>query len=209
MSEIYQVKGKLLVFEGGSSVGKTTVVRKVCDKYTEILYTREPGGTKFGENIRKAVQSLDPYPVGDIPSVLAYNSARAQLLEEVVCPALVTGRTVLMDRFWPSTVAYQGASGADPTIIRTICSIAVGETKPDVYLYLDLDPRIAYVRRYGKDDLDRHDIKAIEFHDRVRSIYKEVGKEIGECWVEVDASKSPDEVFSSVTGILRERNLVK
>src|SRR3989344_4717332 len=104
-------KGKFIVIEGGVGSGKSTVYNKLKRRFKNWKFYREPGSTPFGERIRKAVQGLYHYPVDKYAAVFGYSAARANLIRTKIIPDLKKGRVVLLDRFWYSTYAYQGAEG--------------------------------------------------------------------------------------------------
>ena len=189
-------KGKFVVIEGGVGCGKSTLFNKLKRKYKKWSFYREPGSTPFGERIRKAVQGLYHYPVDKYAAMFGYNSARANLVRSKVIPDLKKGKTVVLNRYWFSTYAYQGTEGVDKKDIIKISSIATNNLNPDIILHLDLDPRIGMQRKDGKRDADRYDIKRFNFHKKIRKNYLELSRIFSDKWKIIDASKEKDKVYN-------------
>lgn len=203
-------RGKLVVIEGGVGCGKTTqseLLQKYFKKGWEFY--REPGSTEFGEKVRDAVQGLYGYEVDEYAAMFGYSAARANLIRGVIIPKLKKGKNILLDRYWYSTYAYQGSDGASKKVIETVSKIATDNLQPDVVLFFDLDPEIGMKRKSGHKDLDRHDVKKIDFHKKVRKNYKALGKKIGKKWVTIDASKSIEEVQQNVLNSLKRFKIIK
>lgn len=206
----------LLVLEGPEGAGKSTQLRLLTEwlaaRGHEVLAVREPGGTVLGDEIRRIL--LDP--ASDIvppAEALLFMASRAQLVERVVRPALESSSIVLLDRFFLSTYAYQGAGrGMREEDIVTANRIATGDLRPDLTLLLDLSTEegLARVRRRGADD--RMERAAGGFHDRVGAAFRRFATpewqsrhpECGPIAV-VDARGSETEVFARLHVVLRER----
>ncbi|MDR0994191.1 MAG: dTMP kinase [Verrucomicrobiota bacterium] len=178
-------KGKLITFEGPEGAGKSTqaamLIAKLEAKGVEVIYTREPGGTKLGEAIRGILQynaaGEDPCPESE---VLLFEASRAQLVRHVIMPALERGAWVICDRFADSTTAYQGfGRGFSVELIDTINHFAIGEAVPDMTLLLDVNVSLGMQRcakrQVGKKaQSDRIESEALEFHEKVRRGYLEL-----------------------------------
>ncbi len=188
-------KGRFIVLEGGVGCGKTTQFEKLKKRFPCWKFYREPGGTPFGEKIRDAVQGIHNYKVNPYASVLAYSSSRANLVREVIIPQLTKGKTVVLDRYWFSTYAYQGSDGISEKTVEKLNVIATGGLLPDLVLHYDLNPKIGLQRKAGQKDLDRYDVKDIVFHQEVRKRYLALSKKYSKIWRIIDASKSIEEVF--------------
>ncbi len=170
------MKGRLISLEGGEGAGKSTLLAGLRAHFErsgmDVLYTREPGGTPVGEAIRALV--LDPARRGMAveTELLLMFAARAQLVREVLQPALVSGRWVLCDRFTDASYAYQGGGRSiDATRIGELERIATGGLKPDLTLLLDLPVAHGRARASQRSDADRIEVERDDFFERVRVTY--------------------------------------
>ncbi|HIU82161.1 MAG TPA: dTMP kinase [Candidatus Ornithoclostridium faecavium] len=208
------MKGSFITFEGCEGVGKTTQVDRL-KRYLEksgqpALFLREPGGTVISEKIREMLLSKENDKMNGKCEALLYSAARAQLLGEVVAPALEKGSIVVCDRFTDSTFAYQGAArGLGVDFIDELNKLTCGDIVPDVTVFLDLHPREAFARKGGADKNDRLESQSIEFHEKVYLGYKEIASRYPERFICVDASKDADGVWEEVIALLRRRTSVK
>lgn len=172
-------KGKFITFEGSEGSGKSTQIemirRYLRRKKRKVLFLREPGTTKIGEDIRQILLDTGNARMGDACETLLYMGARAQLVDEVIAPALKKGTIVLCDRFLDSTVAYQGyGNGVNVDLIQTIGRFATQGIKPDLTLFFDIDVRKGLSRiRRKKDRIER---RAVGYHDRVRRGYLKLAR---------------------------------
>ena len=207
--------GKFITFEGPEGSGKSTQVKRLVEKLEaqgiKTVCTREPGGTATGEAIRNILQhdAVDE-TLGERAELLLFTASRAQLMDQVILPALGRGEWVLCDRFIDSTMAYQGfARGMDIDTLDRINDFAIGSRKPDLTLLLDLDVERGFQRleeRYadGKGSADRFEREGLDFHLRVREGYHQlVACEPGR-FRSVDADRSVDEVASNVWNAVKE-----
>lgn len=208
------MKGSFITFEGCEGVGKTTQVERL-KRYLEesgqkALFLREPGGTVISEKIRAMLLSKENDRMNGKCEALLYSAARAQLLGEVVSPALEEGTIVICDRFTDSTFAYQGAArGLGMDFIDELNKLTCGDVVPDVTVFLDLCPRAAFARKGGADKNDRLESQSIEFHEKVYEGYKEIARRYPDRFVCIDASKDADGVWKDVISLLRKRTSVK
>lgn len=203
-------RGKFVVIEGGVGCGKTTqseLLKKDFKKGWEFY--REPGSTEFGEKVRDAVQGLHNYEVEEYAAMFGYSAARANLIRGVIIPKLNKGVNVLLDRYWYSTYAYQGSNGASKKTIELVSKIAANDLVPDLILFFDLDPKIGMARKDGREDADRYDVKKLEFHNKVRKSYKELGKKVGRRWKVIDASKTIEEIHIETLNLLKKSKIIK
>jgi dTMP kinase len=204
MSEDKRVLGLkgFISFEGVEGCGKTTQVR-LLGKYLKaknfkVLITEEPGGTKIGLKIREILLSpenrMDP-----LTELLLYNSSRAQLIREVIYPALMQDIVVITDRFIDSTIAYQGyARGVDLRIINALNEIVAPDLKPFITFLLDIDVEEGLRRNRDKQKADRLELETLEFHNQVRRGYLQIAKEEPHRIKVIDASGSIEEVNRKV-----------
>jgi dTMP kinase len=200
-SESGQRRGVLIAIEGGDGSGKSTQARRATEyvraKGREVLLVREPGGTRVGERVREILLDPDLQEMGVRAELFLYMAARAQLVEEVIRPALGRGEVVIADRFLLSSVVYQGvAGGIGASLVREMGSLAVRGVEPDLTLVLDVDREEAEGRSRGEKD--RMEGKPTDFHDRVRRGYVDAAAAPGGRIRLVPASGAVEEVESIV-----------
>ncbi|MFZ7277756.1 dTMP kinase [Avibacterium endocarditidis] len=169
--------GKFIVIEGLEGAGKTTardaivevLVREGID---DVVFTREPGGTPLAEKLRHLIKYETEEPVTDKAELLMLYAARIQLVENVIKPALATGKWVVADRHDLSSQAYQGGGRQiDAQLLQSLKQTVLGDFSPDLTLYLDLDPEIGLARARGRGELDRIEQQEIAFFQRTRDRY--------------------------------------
>jgi len=205
-------KGLFITFEGSEGSGKSTQIRRVSALFhtlgREVLTLREPGGTLIGERIRNLLQ-FDKSVEGMTPKseLLLFAASRAQLVGEVISPALERGAVVLCDRFVDSTTVYQGVARAlDRREVATINDFAAGGILPDLTLLLDLDAEVGRQRaclRVGPDD--RMEQEGSEFYEAVRCGYLELARNNPHRFAIIDAMVNEDVVEASIIAVLKER----
>jgi len=205
-------RGLFITFEGSEGSGKSTQIRRLADRLLalgrEVITLREPGGTPIGEQIRNLLQ-YDGAAVAMTPEaeLLLFAASRAQLVREVIRPALARGGIVLCDRFLDSTTVYQGVARAlDESRVAAINDFAVGGTLPDLTLLLDLDA--AEGRRRAserKGPADRMEQEGADFYESVRRGYLKLAHAKPQRLAVVDASRGEEEVAVSILAILKER----
>lgn len=195
-------------FEGGEGAGKTTLIKKLQnileDQGYSVILTREPGGSLLGDALRDLVLHRDKkMKMGSKAELLLFLSARAQHVEEVIKPALESGKIVLCDRFYDSSVAYQGyARGLGPKEVEDLCLFATSGLVPDLTFYLDLDPQEGLKRAAGDRTPDLFEEQKIDFHTKVRAAFKEIAAGNQARIKVIDASKTPDNVLTQVLEII-------
>jgi dTMP kinase len=205
--------GKFISFEGGEGAGKSTQVRRLAsyltDRGHEVTVTREPGGTPIAEAIRAFILSGEAKALGAESEAVLFAAARADHVDKVIRPALARGAWVLCDRFIDSTRVYQGSGdGVDPALVRALERVAVGETRPDLTVILDVPAEIGMRRmaertgspdRFESDDLARHEMR--------RQAYLDIARREPERCVVVDAARSEEKVADSIRRIVDLRLL--
>lgn len=200
--------GLLITFEGSEGAGKTTQIAKLAEHLRAagrtVLLTREPGGTDFGEEVRNILKHA-PYGdrLTDEAELLLFIAARAQIVREVIRPALARGEVVLSDRFTDSTLAYQGAGrGIDVNFIRSLNDFATGGLKPHRTYFLDLPVEAGLARAKHRAaanaPTDRMETMNTLFYDRVAWCYRQLAESETERIVTLDATKTPDEIFAHI-----------
>lgn len=185
--------GVLITLEGPEGSGKTTQLPLLADwlkaRGYPVLQTREPGGTSIGERIRDLLH--DPAHIEMTPhaEILLYSASRAQLVAEVIRPALQAGKVVLCDRYYDSTYAYQGyGRGLSLDALQEITKFATGGLMPDVTFYLDIEPEVGLRRRTdGGEEMNRLDRETLAFHRRVREGYHALIAADPDRWVTIGA----------------------
>jgi dTMP kinase len=212
MADVQAVLGRFIVFEGPDGAGKSLQATRLADRLRAeghpVTLTREPGGTRLGEQVRQIL--LDPGPVarGPAADALLFNAARSQLVPEVIRPALARGEIVICDRYATSTMAYQGyGSGVDRGVLATIEAWATGGLRPDLVLVCDVPVDVGLARRDAGvaaeltrfEDSERHDLG---FHQRVRDGYLEMAAQDPERWVVLDGSGTPESVAAAVDRVV-------
>lgn len=209
-------RGLFITFEGCDGCGKTTCIEKVHEmlnvKKIPHVLSREPGGSKIAEDIRKIILDKDNVEEDPRTEALLYAASRRQHLVEKVIPVLEEGTMVLCDRYLDSSLAYQGyARGLGIDNIMAINAFAIENTMPDLTFFLDLSPEIGLKRVQSRArESDRLDQEKLSFHKAVYEGYQIINKRFSDRIVRIDASRSPDEVSSSVFDVIlkkvRERN---
>lgn len=171
-------RGLFLSFEGGEGSGKSLQARGLAQTLTErgleVVLTREPGGTAAGERIRDILLHAREIPLSPEAQVLLFSSARAQLVREVIRPALDAGKIVIADRFFDSSVVYQGhGQGVPLEAIRQVTALAVGTLVPDRTFVLDVPVEVGLARSGWRAEAkwDRFEADATDLHLRVRDAY--------------------------------------
>lgn len=206
--------GRFITFEGPEGGGKTTQAKRLLarlrDDGREVLYTREPGGTPTGEAIRDILQhDKAGEPICDQAEVFLFAASRAQLVRNVILPALERGIIVVCDRFADSTTAYQGYGRGFPVDqMLAINAFAIDGAEPDVTLLLDVPVSLGFERISGRqrelfEESDRIEREARAFHERVRNGYLDLAQRWPGRFRRVDAAAEPDEVARSIWEIVR------
>jgi len=201
--------GLFIVFEGPEGSGKTTQLRRLYGRLRRagfpVVRTREPGGTRLGERLRNLLKrTAGSEGLVAEAELFLFLAARAQLVNTVIRPALAAGRTVLCDRYSPSTIAYQ-AYGRGLPLDRVVEAdrLAAGGLWPDLVVLLDLPVEVGLARR-GRPGADRFEAEELEFHRRVRAGYLELARADPNRWLVLDAQAPPGELARKVWACVRE-----
>ncbi|PWF64329.1 dTMP kinase [Shewanella sp. BC20] len=203
-----QASAKFIVVEGLEGAGKSSaiaLIRDFIEKHTGLapVCTREPGGTPLAERIRDLVKIADPSdPLCDESECLLIYAARAQLVANVIKPALAEGKWVLGDRHNLSSLAYQGGGRGLMPLVEAVSNATLKDFKPDLTLYLDLDPKLGLQRAAKRGELDRIEQQAIDFFERARATYLRLASE-DEQIVVIDASQTMAEVHKDILAVLQ------
>jgi dTMP kinase len=203
-----------ITLEGIEGSGKTTQIGRLVefleDRGSECVTTRQPGGTRIGENIRSIL--LDPAnsALEPMTELLLYMADRSQHIYELIRPCLKAGKTVVCDRYFDATVVYQGfARGLNIELIQQLHQILFDDLKPDITLLLDLAPQIGLQRAWQQlntgqrsEHESRFEAETVAFHEKVRAGYLELARlEPGRFRI-VDAAQSQDQVFTAISKIV-------
>lgn len=192
-----------ITFEGGEGAGKSTQARalhqRLSSKGIPALLTHEPGGTPLGRKVRRWLKGERNNEAGDVDplaELLLFNASRAELVSNVIQPALKSGVTVICDRFYHSTVAYQGyGRGLSIDLIEAVNNIATGGLKPDLTVFLDLTIEHGLSRKKIRDRFEQEEP---DFHNRVRQGYLMIVKKDPERWLVIDGSLPKKEIESLI-----------
>jgi len=200
-------------FEGIEGSGKTTQIKHVAEflkrKGHDCIITREPGGTKIGGKIRSILLDPKSKDMDPLTELLLYIADRAQHINELVKPLLTEGKTVLCDRFYDATVAYQGfARGLDINLINRLNKLILEDLKPNITILLDLSPEIGLSRAWKQIDKGiresietRFEEEKLSFHKKVREGYLELARLEHERFRVIDASMDENQVQEEILKI--------
>ena len=198
--------------EGIDGSGKTTQIDMLIEALTaegySVVKLREPGGAKISERVREIL--LDPGfkgVMGDKTELLLYNAARAQVIHEIIQPALDAGKVVIADRFAWSTYAYQGyARGLGADMVQRLTELTCGSCFPELTVVLDIDVARGRARTAKRGEApDRLEQEKAEFFERVRQGYLAAAREFPDCVAAIDADRSAQDVFADLYKLVRGR----
>ena len=197
--------------EGPEGSGKTSHIKPLVEWLTAqghtVHATREPGGTDIGEQIRAVIHDLKNTEMHPRTETLLYQAARAQIVEQVIRPKLAEGTVVLSDRYYDSTIAYQGY-GHQQNLdqVRALVRYATGGLTPDLTILLDIEVEAGLKRKtQNASEWNRLDAYDVDFHRRVRAGYLEMVRQEPKRWRVVDASRAWEEVQGELRKVVLER----
>jgi dTMP kinase len=200
-------QGRFITLEGGEGAGKSTQVRAIAkllaERGIETLLTREPGGSVKAEELRELILSGYAKQFSPVGEAILFSAARIDHLDQTIRPALAKGIWVICDRFMDSTRAYQGALGnIDPRLIKALEKVAVGSTRPDLTMILDLPAEAGLARasaRRAKGVMaDRFESETLEFHQALRNSFLEIAAAEPERCAVIDASQDIEQVSDQI-----------
>ncbi len=205
--------GKLISFEGSEGSGKSTQIARLAEHLQklgrEVMATREPGGTEIGEQIRNIiVHNSKGDEMCPETELLLFTAARAQLVREVIAPALLRGAVVLSDRYLDSSTVYQGiARNLAPDPVNQINRFAVGNVMPDLTVVIDVPTEVslARIRQRASDLPDRMERENIEFYRKVREGYLLLARQWPERVVVIDGTQPPDVIEKEIWAAVQQR----
>ena len=202
-------RGIFITMEGPDGSGKSTQIA-LLKEYLEkegydVIITREPGGTKISENIREVILNPDYKEMSSVTEMLLYASARAQLIAEVIGPAIDSGKAVIRDRFVDSSLVYQGmARGLGVEKVYEINKAAIGDYMPDVTFMLDLPAETGIARKKDQKELDRMEQESLDFHRSVAEGYREMARRFPERIKTIDATLPIEEICGIIKGRVKD-----
>ena len=208
------MKGLFIVMEGPDGSGKTTQIN-MLEQYLkeagyECLITREPGGTVIGEEVRELILNPEYKEMSPVTEMLLYAASRAQLVHEVIGPALEAGRIVISDRFVDSSIVYQGiARNLGISTVAAVNAPGIGIYRPDGIFFIDLSEAEGIRRKKNQKKLDRMEQESIDFHHLVSEGYRKVLAERPEV-IKIDGGKDIDviqkKIRNHVDELLKKKN---
>jgi len=204
--------GLFITFEGLDGTGKSTQLRRAVQFLRQcghrVLVTREPGGTRTGERVRDILLASKTGKLAPLAELTLMYAARAQLLEEVVRPALARGEVVVSDRYNTASFAYQGyGRELGTSTVRAFDRVICGKTQPDLTIILDLDPERALGRALGdtrRTRLDRIEAQGLAFHQRVRAGYLAIARRAPERIKLVRADQPIEAIHREIRALIDE-----
>ena len=191
-----------ITFEGGEGCGKSVQTRALYRKLKQlaipVLITREPGGTRLGQKLRRWLKWTPNSGISSLTELLLFNAARSQLVNEVLKPNLDKGKTIICDRYADSTTAYQSyGRGLDREIVRAINKAATQGLEPDLTILLDIPPEEGLARKSSQRQ-DRFEQETVTFHRRVREGYLRLAEAEPQRWLVIDATKDKEEIAAII-----------
>ncbi len=202
--------GYFISLEGGEGCGKTSQIPQLVEylrsKGLTVFPTREPGGTSISEQIRDVLHDLKNDDMLPRTETLLYQAARSQIVEQVIIPRLKDGEIVISDRYYDSTIAYQGY-GHRQNIdeIKSLVRYATGGLTPDFTILLDVDVETGLSRKGKQQEINRMDLMEKEFHMRVHQGYQRMVQEEPTRWVVIDANLPKEVVYSELVKEVENR----
>ncbi len=202
-----------ITLEGPEGSGKTShipyLVEYLREKGYVVFPTREPGGASISEQIRDILHDLKNAEMHPRTETLLYQAARAQIVEQVIQPRLADGEIVISDRYYDSTIAYQGyGHQQDLEQVRALVKYATGGLVPDLTVLLDLDVEVGLKRKKKGDEWNRMDAYTVEFHRRVRAGYLEMVKQEPSRWMVVDAGQKWESVQEELRKVIMKKLMI-
>lgn len=207
------MRGLFITFEGIDGCGKSTqcelLKKHFVDNGIDFISVREPGGTVIGERIREILLDKKNSQMTSRTELLLFEAARAQIVDEVIRPALEAGKIVVCDRFFDSTSAYQGkARGMGMKFVVGLNKAATGGLAPDITFFFDIPAEEAQKRRGNRGNAsDRIELAGLKFQEDVRAGYLELAERSNGRVVVIDATRSIEEIFESVKAALKVRGI--
>jgi len=202
------VKGWFVTFEGPVGSGKSTQIQLLREYLTaegqEILFTREPGGNPVSEKIRGLILDRENEDIQPLTEALLYAASRAQIVAQVIRPALEEGKIVICDRYVDSSIAYQGYGRELGDVVEQINEAAVDGIMPDLTFLLMVDPETGRSRVCRGGEMDRLEAECLDYHYKVYEGYQALAKRYPERIVLLDGTRPVEEIHRDIIGKVRE-----
>ncbi len=197
----------LVTFEGIEAAGKSTLIAALAatlrNRGDVVLVTKEPGGTPLGDSLRAVFLDHPALRIDPLAEVMLLNASRAQLVAEVIAPALKDGMVVLGDRFFDATVAYQGfGRGLDVEMLLEICLTATSRIAPDLTFLVDIPVELSRARLQARGGADRLEREDAAFHQRVRAGYRALAERFAHRFVILDGTAAPETLVAAALAAL-------
>lgn len=197
------MSGLFITFEGLEGSGKSTQVGLLASKLREdgkdIVVTREPGGTRIGEQIRDITHNKDNVDLTAVAEAYLMAASRSQHVRQIIRPALAAGKIVICDRYIDSSLAYQGyGRELGVEAIEQLNNEAIDNCMPDLTIFLDVPPEVGIGRRNGSEKIDRLDLQQKDFYQRVYQGYKNLAEKYKERFVVIDSRDSIEHVSDCI-----------
>jgi dTMP kinase len=208
------MSGYFITLEGPDGSGKTGQIPVLADHLRcqgyDVLCTREPGGTEIGDQVRKVIMDLSNKGMDFRTEILLFQASRVQIIEQVIRPALKSGKVVICDRYADSTLAYQGyGHQTDLDFLNKLLQFVTGGLKPDLTILLDLDVEEGLKRRQrGGGEWNRLDDYDVEFHRRVRAGYHQLVNLEKDRWEVIDARQPKGAIQKQLQAFVSQRLLL-
>ncbi len=199
-----------ITFEGTEGSGKSLQARALVTRLRErsllVLATHEPGGTPLGNEVRQLLLTRDELHVAARAEALLMNASRAQLVDEVIRPALDRGEIVVCDRYADSTLAYQGAGrGLDRQELFSVISFATAGLQPEMTMLLDVPVEVGLARKHAQGGSNRFEAEALAFHTRVRETYQAMAQADAQRWNCFNGLEEPDRIADNIWSAVAAR----
>ena len=195
-------KGHFITFEGGDGSGKSTQINILKDKLIkdgyDVILTREPGGTQISEKIREIILDKENSEMNDMTEALLYAAARAQIVNQVIRPAIQEGKVVICDRFVDSSIAYQAYGRNLGECVSIINSFAIDECMPKLTFFLKIAPEVGN-KRISKREHDRIELASDDFREKVYEGYLMLEKQFPDRIVSIDAGRTIKEISNVIS----------
>lgn len=207
-----QTAKRFISLEGIDGSGKSTqidmLIKALESEGYEVVKLREPGGARISERIRELL--LDPAfkdVMADDTELLLYNAARAQVIAEIIRPALAAGKVVIADRFAWSTFAYQGyARGLGAEKVQRLTELTCGDCFPELTVVMDISVECSRARTAKRGEApDRLESEKAEFFEKVREGYLAAARDYSDCVVALNAERTPDEIFADLLSLVKSK----
>ena len=200
----------LVTFEGIEAAGKSTLIAALNEELTTrgnaVLVTREPGGTPLGDALRTVFLDVPELEIDPIAEVMLLNASRAQLVADVIAPALKARSVVLCDRFFDATVAYQGyGRGLNVDALLEICLTATHRIAPDLTFLIDIPVELSQARLRARGGADRLEREGAAFHVRVRDGYLALAERFPNRFVVLEGTQPPDVLAAAAWAVFNDR----